>query len=433
MAEHNINTSNNEEKVKHRGRIGQIGIYFPKFLRMFVYQSDWKVLPMTALIAGLVGFVMGKNYMVTMNGTLTGTFALVCVCIWNGCFNSVQVICRERDVVKREHRSGMHISSYIVSHMLYQLLLCLLQTIITLQVTAMAGMKYPEQGLFTPWFLLDFGFTVLMITYAADMMSLWISALSRTTTTAMTIMPFVLVFQLIFSGGVIAIPKAAEPISMLTVSSPGFKALATQADVNSKRNGAVSKMLFKMKGDDITFRFTLGQLLDFLSDKDNQAVAGLRAIEIEKGTTVGELLEKVMTEDEFADLRNEKVDDFMTVGEYLYLMDKGGYLDKYKDIEIQYTTTVGELVDTLAADESMQGRKGEIITVTTTLGDLIDLKGEKEVKLMIDERVAEASYDPKYEYSKPNIMVNWGHLATFIILFSALSVITLEFIDKDKR
>ena len=123
MAENNTIPKKEALTIRYPGRFEQVGIYFMKFLRMFVYQSDWKVLPMTALIAALVGFVMGRKYMVTMDGTLTGTFALVCVCIWNGCFNSIQVICRERDVIKREHRSGMHISSYVVSHMIYQFIL----------------------------------------------------------------------------------------------------------------------------------------------------------------------------------------------------------------------------------------------------------------------------------------------------------------------
>ncbi len=107
-------------KALHRGRGAQVWIYLGKLLRMFVYQSDWKVLPMAALIAGLVGMVIRKKMFLNMEGTIMGSFALVCVCIWNGCFNSIQVICRERDGVKREHRSGMHISSYICAHMLYQ-------------------------------------------------------------------------------------------------------------------------------------------------------------------------------------------------------------------------------------------------------------------------------------------------------------------------
>ena len=136
--------------IQHRGRGAQVSIFLGRTLKMFVYQNDWKVLPMAALIAGLVGMVIRTRLFITMEGTLMGAFALVMVCIWNGCFNSIQVICRERDVIKREHRSGMHISSYICSHMIYQALLCLMQTGVTLYVTKIVGVQYPAQGLITP-------------------------------------------------------------------------------------------------------------------------------------------------------------------------------------------------------------------------------------------------------------------------------------------
>ena len=44
--------------VRHRGRRSQVPIYLRKFLRMFVYQNEWKVLAMAAVIAGLVAMVV---------------------------------------------------------------------------------------------------------------------------------------------------------------------------------------------------------------------------------------------------------------------------------------------------------------------------------------------------------------------------------------
>ena len=110
-------------RIRYRGRVNQIFIYLGKLLRMFLYQNDWKVLPMAAMVAGLVGLVIRRRFFYTMEGTMMSALAVTCVCIWNGCFNSIQVICRERDIIKREHRSGMHISSYILSHMIYQAML----------------------------------------------------------------------------------------------------------------------------------------------------------------------------------------------------------------------------------------------------------------------------------------------------------------------
>ncbi len=74
-------TERSAENLQYTGRIDQIRIYLKKFLRMFVYQSDWKVLPMGAIIAALITLVVGKNMFVTMEGTTYGTFALSCACI----------------------------------------------------------------------------------------------------------------------------------------------------------------------------------------------------------------------------------------------------------------------------------------------------------------------------------------------------------------
>ena len=78
---------NETVNVRHRGRLGQTFIYLGKFLRMFAYQNDWKVLPMGAVIAAVVTFVVGANLFKSQEGTKLGVFALVCVCIWNGFFN----------------------------------------------------------------------------------------------------------------------------------------------------------------------------------------------------------------------------------------------------------------------------------------------------------------------------------------------------------
>ena len=68
--------SSPESSLKYRGRISQIFIYLGKFFRMFIYQSDWKVLPFGAVIAAIVTFVVGANMFKTQEGTINGAFAL---------------------------------------------------------------------------------------------------------------------------------------------------------------------------------------------------------------------------------------------------------------------------------------------------------------------------------------------------------------------
>ena len=48
-------------ELKRNGRLAQTRIYLCKLLRMFVYQSDWKVIPLGAVIAAVVTFVVERR------------------------------------------------------------------------------------------------------------------------------------------------------------------------------------------------------------------------------------------------------------------------------------------------------------------------------------------------------------------------------------
>ena len=475
-------------KVRHRGRGAQVWIYLGKLLRMFVYQNDWKVLPMAALIAGLVGMVIRRKMFLNMEGTIMGSFALVCVAIWNGCFNSIQVICRERDVIKREHRSGMHISSYIFSHMLYQMLLCALQTGVTMYITKLTGVKYPVEGLITPWLIVDIGISLLLITYASDMLSLWVSTLAHTTTTAMTIMPFVLIFQLVFSGGMLTLPSWTKPLTHFTISNPGLKVIAAQADTNNRPFVTISQMITKMRDNEIGGTVTVGEVLDLLQNKENPSIAGIREMEVGKVFTLGEIrdmLEKsksfnklkaetvlkdmtvgdvirtIMESDDLKqvreyeiprvnitvgdaiqllqsvdgikDIADMKITRLTTVGDVLDFIDAAGFMEKYRNVELGGVTTVGELVDRVAAIDDVQAQRDKSFTLKTTVGKLLDIVGEEKVKTFLEEKAAAASYKSEYDLTKTNVIKYWMHLLAFIAAFALLSTITLEFIDKDKR
>ena len=242
------------ENVRHRGRIAQTGIYLGKFLRMFIYQNDWKVLPMGAIIAAVVTFVVGANLFKTQEGTKLGVFALVCVCIWNGFFNSIQVVCREREIIKREHRAGLHMSAYVAAQMIYQLLLCAAQTVVTLIICSMTGVVIPGAGIITSSGMVDAGITILLITYAADMMALMVSCIVRNTTTAMTTMPFLLIFQLVFSGGFFQLAGFAKKITVLTISRWGLDSLCAVGRYNELKMVTLWNTIFKFK--DIEFEGT---------------------------------------------------------------------------------------------------------------------------------------------------------------------------------
>ena len=399
MPEMKENSASRQLKVLHGGRVTQLWIYFGKMLRMFVYQNDWKVLPMAALIAGLVGMVVRGMEFLGMEANLMGSFALVMMCIWNGCFNSIQVVCRERDVIKREHRSGMHISSYVVSHMLYQALLCLLQTGVTVYVTKIVGVKYPSQGLFTKWLIVDFGITMFLITYASDMMALWVSSLARNTTVAMTVMPFLLIFQLIFSGGMLQLPEWGEPITDYTISGQGFRAIMAQSDYNSLPMAMLWNKVYALWDKEITATVTLGQALDYLGNVQNNK-------------DIAEFRDKKLT-DLIPEEEKAKWDDAQTTEEN--------------------SVTIGELIDEIAADPLVQENRDKSYTVNTTVGKIIRLIGADKVRNALLYDLRDSDVDNEYSNTKENIAGYWVNLVGFAVIFAALATVTLEFIDKDKR
>ena len=460
-------------RLRHRGRLAQVRIYLGKMLRMFVYENDWKVLPMAALIAALVAMVVRKKFFLNMEGDLMGAFALTCVAIWNGCFNSIQAICRERPIIKREHRSGMHISSYVCAHMIYQALLCLAQSILTVVVFRYVGVQFPAKGLFTPWLIVDLAFTLFLISYASDMLSLWISSLAHTTTTAMTVMPFVLIFQLVFSGGIFSLPAWSESISQFTISNYALKCIAAQADYNNAPMDTAWSTLVKLKDKEIGGTATVGQILDYLSNGDNQLVAAIRSREVDATTTVGNAWSMISSSAAYQQFREQPVEvgplmdaliggnaegasaspeaalvrTFLENSQLLRGADGGpvkagelidrfeleSMIEDVKDVVIGRQTTVGELIDIIAVSPDAQSRRGENVTVRTTVGRLMELVGEEKIKDLVRTQTAAVSRVEAYERTEDNILSYWFSIIFFTLIYALFTVITLEFIDKDKR
>ena len=224
---------------KYIGRKGQLGVYIGKFFRLFIAEKQWMMLLMSGIIAFLVSTVVGRNICKTMEGTLLGGLAIACVCLWNGVFNSIQVICKERNIIKREHRSGLSIFSYMGSHMVVQLIICIMQSAIMMAVLKFTGVKFPEAGLVTNSFIIDFFISILLMTYASDVLGLMVSCIVKTTTMAMTVMPFVLIVQLLFAGVAFPLSGGAEKVADFTLTKWGVAIVCIEGRYNEQPSVAL--------------------------------------------------------------------------------------------------------------------------------------------------------------------------------------------------
>lgn len=217
-------------------RIKQVQIYTGKCLRVFLNEKGWKIFISSAIITIIISSVTSANMFAEYASTRNGAFALVCACIWIGIFNSIQSICKERDIIKREHRTGLHISSYIVSHMLFEMAICVVESVIVTAITCISNHNnLPETGVLCGAYL-ELAINFFLIIYCSDVLGLMISSIVKTTNTAMTVMPFILIIQLVMSGMIFELNGLTEKISNLTIAKWGLHMICVTANVNAMRN-----------------------------------------------------------------------------------------------------------------------------------------------------------------------------------------------------
>jgi len=241
-------------EVKRISGVGQTKIYVGKCFRSFVNEKSWKSFISSAIIILLISTVTGDDMFADYEATKTGAFALVCACIWIGIFNSIQSICKERDIIKREHRTGLRISSYISAHLIYEAALCAGESLIAVSLTALANHEnFPSSGVMLPAFI-ELMISFFIIIFASDTLGLLVSSIVKKETTAMTVMPFVLIIQLIMSGMIFELEGYTEIISKFTISKWGLDAICTTANLNSLGWGG-------FMSDSSQFEFTTGHLV----------------------------------------------------------------------------------------------------------------------------------------------------------------------------
>ena len=255
-------------KYRHHGRIKQILLCLETQLRAFIFMDDWKVIPMSAIVAAMVAYVTARNMFVSMEGTLKGALALSCICVWNGFFNSIQLVCRERSILKREHRNGMFISSYVIAHMITQAMVCAIQTLVTLIVCKLGGMNFPSEGFRGGSMILQMATTLFIITYASDMLSLLISCIAKSTTDAMTAMPFLLIFELVFSDVIFSVGTRMKPLTNLSFAKWGVRGICALSNYNSLPMTSAWNMLEKMRSFEVYGLTPVDTVMTYITETD---------------------------------------------------------------------------------------------------------------------------------------------------------------------
>lgn len=184
------------------------------------------------LIALLLKVVADENIFTILETTKSMMFALSCSGIWIGLFNSIQEICKERVIVKREYMANLKLPGYIMSKLVLQALLGFAQAaILTYVFLGLIGEE--RNGIFTDNFSPEILLTVWLAIMASVAMGFIISALVQTGDKAMAVAPFVLIVQLLFSGILFPLDGGVgEYISYCTMSRWSVEALGSITTLN---------------------------------------------------------------------------------------------------------------------------------------------------------------------------------------------------------
>jgi ABC-type multidrug transport system ATPase subunit len=157
-------------------------------------------------------------------------FMLATTGVWFGVINAAREICKEAAVLRRERLAGLHASAYLASKFAVLTLLVLVQSALLLGVLVIR-MTMPSPGVLLPGWL-ELYITVALAGIAGIALGLCISAVSSTPDKATSLIPIVLVPQVLFAGVMFALHGITKLLSWAVTSRAAVDALSAIADMN---------------------------------------------------------------------------------------------------------------------------------------------------------------------------------------------------------
>lgn len=210
------------------------------------------------LIAFLIVLVSDEYVFDYFSNTQSILFSISCAGIWIGLFNSIQEICKERSILKREYMANLRLGAYVLSKFFVQFLMSLIQGIIITGILA-ACIGMPEEGLLIENLpFVEVLITMIITIFSSSAIGLIVSAVSKNSDKAMTVAPFLLIIQILFSGILFSLSSVTEILSYFTISKWSVGALGTISNLNDL---PTSEKIPTLPESDEIFDFALSHLL----------------------------------------------------------------------------------------------------------------------------------------------------------------------------
>ena len=180
----------------------------------------------------LISLVANEDVFEGYSMTKSVLFSLACACIWMGLFNSIQEICKERTILKREYMANLRLDAYVLSKFAVQTLIAVVQAaLLTIVFTITVGTPQGVFEIMPP--VLELFITLSLTIIASAGVGLIVSSISKNSDKALTVAPFLLIFQLLFSGILFELSGFTQTIANFTMSKWSVAALGISSDMNA--------------------------------------------------------------------------------------------------------------------------------------------------------------------------------------------------------
>jgi ABC-type multidrug transport system ATPase subunit/pSer/pThr/pTyr-binding forkhead associated (FHA) protein len=162
----------------------------------------------------------------------TPLFIMVAAAVWFGTINAAREIVKEAPIYRRERTVNLGLFPYVMSKVFVLGILCLIQSFLLLVIVGLKG-GYPESGIILPAFL-EMYISLVLTALGGLMMGLAVSAIAPNTDRAMSLVPLLLIPQIIFAGSTFKLSGVTEIISYFIVTRWGLEALGDTVHLHSQ-------------------------------------------------------------------------------------------------------------------------------------------------------------------------------------------------------
>lgn len=224
--------SGNQRAVKER-TVHQVAVLARRHLHVLFNDRVrlLLILLQAPLLALLISFVADGNQFEQYEMTKSLLFSLSCSAFWIGILNSIQEICKERVILRREYMTGLSLRAYITSKVLVMGLICIVQSALLAGVFC-AAVGLPDEGVVMEAFL-ELWLVTFFTAFSASATGIFVSAMFKNADRAMTVAPILLMPQLLFSGLIFKLEGATKVISWIAACRFSMEGYGTTANLNS--------------------------------------------------------------------------------------------------------------------------------------------------------------------------------------------------------